>query len=384
MSLLHIHRRSLFASLLSCNSIARPGLVIRNTYASLPGQTSLKPHSAIYVSRSSNPYFNLTLEDWLFRKFPVHSPLLLLYRDSPCVVIGRNQNPWKEVNLRTARERGVPWIRRRSGGGTVFHDLGNTNYSIHIPRTAFDRTKTAEVVVRAVRSLGVKAYANDRNDICVGGNKISGSAYKIVSNRAYHHGTMLISTRLDILGDLLRVDKPTMHTKGVASVRSPVCNLVGSNPGLMHEAFVEAVIRSFREEYGVDDEPCIVDETPEYIGDEYFKAGMAELPSWDWAYGQTPEFEYAIERNFGWGDVIATIRSRHGIILSCTFTLSRSPSTMSSLQAVLDELGRRLEGKRYGFVSDAEVFVQSECALTHAAKSEMGELWRWLKLEMSR
>ncbi|KAL4065143.1 hypothetical protein V8B97DRAFT_1867378 [Scleroderma yunnanense] len=379
-------------------------LIPGRTYASLP--TSIKPKSAIYVSRSSNPFFNLTLEDWLFRHFPPHSPSLLLYRDSPCVIIGRNQNPWKEVNVTTARERGVPWIRRRSGGGTVFHDLGNTNYSIHIPRMAFDRTKTAKVVVRAVRSLGVEAYANERNDICVGGNKISilyarfiafladgtysstyrhisGSAYKIVSNRAYHHGTMLISTRLDVLGDLLRVDKPMMHTKGVASVRSPVCNLVGTNPYLTHEAFVKAVIHSFREEYGVDDEPCIVDETPEYTGDEYFQIGMGELRSWDWAYGQTPEFEYTLERKFGWGDVISTIRSKHGIILSCSFALSPASSTSPNIQMALSELGKRLEGKRYGFVLDAEVFVPSECALAEVAKSEVSDVWRWLKLEMS-
>ncbi|KAL4069865.1 hypothetical protein V8B97DRAFT_2024506 [Scleroderma yunnanense] len=334
-------------------------LIPGRTYASLP--TSIKPKSAIYVSRSSNSYFNLTPEGWLFRHFPPHSPLLLLYRDSPCIIIGRNQNPRKEVN-----------------------DLGNTNYSIHIPRVVFDRTKTVEVVVRA-------AYVNERNDICVGGNKISilycvlggrhilGSAYKIVSNRAYHHGTMLISTRLDMLGDLLRVDK----VQCVASVRSPVCNLVGTNPYLTHEAFVKAVIRSFREEYGVDDEPCIVDKMPEYTGDEYFQIGMGELCSWDWAYRQTPEFEYTLERKFGWGDVISTIRSKHGIILSCSFALSPASSMSSNIQMVLSELGKWLEGKRYGFVLDVEVFVPSECALAEAAKSEVSDVWRWLKLEMS-
>ncbi|KAI6127457.1 hypothetical protein EDD16DRAFT_1553093, partial [Pisolithus croceorrhizus] len=263
------------ASVLGVRSQASIALVRR--FASLPS-TSLRPQSAIYVSTSTNPYFNLTLEDWLFRHYPAHAPLLLLYRDSPCVVIGRNQNPWKEVNLRVAREKNVPWIRRRSGGGTVFHDLGNTNYSIHVPRTSFDRAKTANIVVRALRALSVEGYANERNDICVGGRKVSGAAYKIVSGRAYHHGTMLISTRLDTLGDLLRVDKPTMNTRGVESVRSPVCNLVESNTRITHEAFVEAVITSFREEYDVADEPCVVEETPEYVGDEYFKSGMAELP----------------------------------------------------------------------------------------------------------
>lgn len=89
----------------------------------------------------------------------------------------------------------------------TLQDLGNTNFSIHVPRTTFDRGATAQVILRAVRALGVDADVNERNDICVGGEKASGSAYKIVSGRAYHHGTMLITTRLEMLGDLLRVDK---------------------------------------------------------------------------------------------------------------------------------------------------------------------------------
>ncbi|KAI6135141.1 hypothetical protein EV401DRAFT_1902886 [Pisolithus croceorrhizus] len=368
------------ASVLGVRSKASTIALVR-TFASLPS-TSLRPQSAIYVSTSTNPYFNLTLEDWLFRHYPAHAPLLLLYRDSPCVVIGRNQNPWKEVNLRVAREKKVPWIRRRSGGGTVFHDLGNTNYSIHVPRTSFDRAKTANIVVRALRALGVEGFANERNDICVGGKKVSGAAYKIVSGRTYHHGTMLISTRLDTLGDLLRVDKPTMYTRGVESVRSPVCNLVESNPRITHEAFVEAVITSFREEYDVADEPCVVEETPEYVGDGYFKSGMAELPGWDWAYGQTPEFEYVLEKRFGWGDVTCTIRSKHGIILSSTSILSAATTSSTNVQATLDELGRRLEGKRYGFVQDAEVLSELEYRSGEVAQSEAGELWRWLRAEM--
>lgn len=143
----------------------------------------------------------LTIRVWyrLFRNKSHDKPLLLLYRDEPCVVIGRNQNPWKEVNLQLAALRRVPFLRRRSGGGTVYHvtnlirklsgllyiradtlpfvllfqDLGNTNYSIHLPRTSFDRKETAKIVVHAVRSLGVDAYANERNDICAGGFKMS-------------------------------------------------------------------------------------------------------------------------------------------------------------------------------------------------------------------
>lgn len=335
----------------------------RRLYTTASGASSvITPTHSIYLSTSTNPYFNLSLEDWLFRHAPQKEPLLLLYRDAPCVVIGRNQNPWKEVNLRAARAQGIPWVRRRSGGGTVYHDLGNTNFSIHVPRTTFDRGATAQVVLRAVRALGIDAGVNERNDICVGGEKASGSAYKIVSGRAYHHGTMLITTRLETLGDLLRVDKDTMITKGVASVRSPVCNLAQFSKKVSHEMFVNAVVDSFKAEYGVHEEPCIVNDTDDLARIGYIQRGMAELPSWDWAFGQTPEFEYTIKKPFVWGDVTAHIHARHGVILSCT------------LQGLDSELGKALEGKRYGFVEDEELGVDL------SGRREV--VWTWLKEEM--
>ncbi|KIK10376.1 hypothetical protein K443DRAFT_670995, partial [Laccaria amethystina LaAM-08-1] len=316
--------------------------------------SAVSAQHAIYISNSTNPYFNLTLEDWLFRHKSPSDPLLLIYRDEPCVVIGRNQNPWKEVNFDALRwHPGVPFIRRRSGGGTVYHDLGNTNFSIHLPRTSFDRHLTAQIVLRAVRALGVATAAlNERNDICVGADKVSGSAYKIVNKRAYHHGTMLISTRLDTLGDLLRPkDKDSMITRGVASVRSPVCNLQQYDTNITHEAFTAAVVNEFRKEYGVNEQPCIIHDTDDVKNVEYIRKGMAELPTWDWAYGQTPGFTHTINRAFPWGDVSAEIRAKHGVILDCSI----KAVTSTSHGAVLEAFGQSFYiGKRYGFVENDE------------------------------
>ncbi|KAK7470112.1 hypothetical protein VKT23_001553 [Stygiomarasmius scandens] len=308
---------------------------------------------AIYVSQSTNPYFNLTFEDWLFRHKSPQQPLLLLYRDDPCVVIGRNQNPWKEVNLPALRAReNVPFIRRRSGGGTVYHDHGNTNFSIHLPRQSFDRHATAQIVLRAVRSLGIDANVNDRNDICVGKEKVSGSAYKIVNKRAYHHGTMLISTELKTLGDLLRTNKDTMETKGVASVRSPVCNLQQFSKNITHDAFVNAMVDEFLKEYPTTTPTDVqfVDEV-DWQDVEYIQHGMAELPSWDWAYGQTPEFTYRVSNAFSWGTAHATIRSKHGVIIDCKIHVSdiEAPSVSASSKP-LEEVERFLQGKKYGLV----------------------------------
>ncbi|KAI0068630.1 Lipoyltransferase and lipoate-protein ligase [Artomyces pyxidatus] len=340
------------------------------THRSFPTSRPLQidaKHS-IYVSKSTNPYFNLTLEDWLFKNKSHEQPLLVLYRDDPCVVIGRNQNPWKEVNMHALRRTGISFIRRHSGGGTVYHDPGNTNFSIHLPRTSFDRHATAQVILRAVRALEVDARVNDRNDVCVGEYKMR-SAYKIVKDRAYHHGTMLISTQLDTLGDVLHVSKDSMVTRGVASVRSPVRNLQEFQPKFTHDAFVEAVIDAFREEYGVDGPIHDVFADAESMNIPYIRDGMDELRSWDWAFGQTPEFTYTIHGTFAWGDVTAEIRSKHGIILSCTLQAGRA-----DLFALAD-VASALEGEKYAFVDEGAHYN---------GEGPARDVWNWLREEMSK
>ncbi|KAK0461616.1 uncharacterized protein EV420DRAFT_1761852 [Desarmillaria tabescens] len=309
------------------------------------------PRHSIYVSQSTDPYFNLSVEDWLFRHKAPQDPLLFLYRERPCVVIGRNQNPWKEINLTALRDRpSVPFVRRRSGGGTVYHDLGNTNYSIHLHRNSFDRSVTAQIILRAVRSLGVDAHVNDRNDICIEGKKISGSAYKIVKNRAYHHGTMLISTQLETLGELLRSKKDSMLTKGVASVPSPVCNLRQHDTNISHEQFCEAAISEFRRAYDVNEEVQHISETTDLVDLDDVHKGVTELSSWEWAYGQTPEFTYTKSVMFEWGNA-AEIQSKHGIILESSIRVSNAAASLSDgLIEEIESMGASLKGQKYGSI----------------------------------
>ncbi|TFY54332.1 hypothetical protein EVG20_g9745 [Dentipellis fragilis] len=332
------------------------------------------PTQSIYISESTNPYFNLTLEDWLFKYKSPKEPLLLLYRDSPCVVIGRNQNPWKEVNIPALNEAEIPFIRRRSGGGTVYHDLGNTNFSIHLPRSGFDRHATAQVILRAVRSLDLDANVNDRNDICVGPYKMSAIIQLGIQDCERARVSPRHDAHLERAFDAGRgaacLKGDSMITKGVASVRSPVRNLCDFQPNITHEAFVDAVVQAFREEYGIS-APVREVEGDESLSVPYIQHGMAELPSWDWAFGQTPEFTYTVEQSFPWGDVTAKIRSKHGIILSCEFSAGNQPA-----QEQLETLAVTLKDKRYAFVDDASLSIN----LT----GPMGEVWHWLKAEMSR
>lgn len=251
-----------------------------------------------YVSCSDDPYLNLSIEDHILRKSPADSTILFLYVNRPCVVIGRNQNPWTEVNLgilnaargtHDAKDSEPPGIgtvdlvRRRSGGGTVFHDEGNLNWSITCPRGDFTRDKHAEMVVRTLRRLGIdRARVNERHDIVLdqghernavdpqdthrtpyttdeGGPrplKVSGSAYKLTRQRALHHATTLLSSpNLHIIGDYLRSPaKDLIQAQGVESVSSPVSNI-----GLDVATFQERLQEEFASMYADLGTPGIVE-----------------------------------------------------------------------------------------------------------------------------
>ncbi|KAI1800704.1 hypothetical protein F4811DRAFT_556565 [Daldinia bambusicola] len=270
----------------------------------------------VYVSRATDPYLNLSIEHFLLQKSPPDSVVLFLYTNRPCVVVGRNQNPWVEVNLgllgsgksNVVDEHGnadgpVLLVRRRSGGGTVFHDSGNVNYSVICPPASFDRNKHAEMVVRALRSLGVSgSRVNERHDIVLDVEpkqtetrtfKISGSAYKLTRLRSLHHGTCLLrSPNLPLVSPLLRSPAaPFIKARGVESVRSPIRNVNVADTA----AFEEAVVAEFGAMYGNVDPEIIwqADAEETLDGVPAIAKGYAELKSREWIYTQTPQFSFS-------------------------------------------------------------------------------------------
>ncbi|KAG2175602.1 hypothetical protein INT43_001249 [Umbelopsis isabellina] len=270
-----------------------------------------------FISTHKDPFVNLAIEDHLFKTTDPEKYILYLWRNKPCVVVGRNQNPFKECNLRYMEEHGIPLVRRRSGGGTVYHDMGNSIYTIFMPRAAFSRDANAELVARALLQLDIPAYVNSRHDIAVDGFKVSGSAYKLTNRRAYHHGTMLIDTDIEMLRGALGGSRDKLVTKGVASVPSPVSNLRSYSYTIDHQQFCEAVIDEFLLAHNGSKpvKPVIFSQDdPSGLPEEVQKS-KDELTSWDWIYGQTPEFTHDIEMDFTWGSVNAFIRSRHGHII---------------------------------------------------------------------
>lgn len=290
----------------------------------------------IFVSTLSNPYKNLAVEDYLFHSMPLPDKndsfnfnRLMFYTNSPCVVIGKNQNPWKEVNIPLLNNLLIPLIRRRSGGGTVVHDTGNVNYSFMTTKGQFDRFKFVNIIKNAVNNYGATKYnlaVNERGDITTVEQpdgvsyKISGSAYKLAKGKSYHHGTMLLNLRLDILGKLLLRDESQVGVvdsmSSVSSVKSPVTNLE-----LANEEFIRIVSDEFKKVYGSklaqeiqkdeDDEYDQIElfgltdfveanstDTKTFVIDDDTKLPDViqqteqELRDWNWRYGGTPKFNH--------------------------------------------------------------------------------------------
>ncbi|RLV96620.1 putative lipoate-protein ligase A [Spathaspora sp. JA1] len=255
----------------------------------------------IFNSKLTDPYLNLALEQHIYNQMPkpdevtINTNRVLFYVNSPCVVIGKNQNPWKEVNLPLLNLLGIPLLRRYSGGGTVVHDFGNVNFSFMTTKEKFDRLKFSNTVVEAINSipgLTKNVMVNDRGDIITteGGFKVSGSAYKLSRGKSYHHGTMLLNSNLKVLSKLLSRDESKLGIvealNVINSVKSKVTNL-----SIESRDFIEGVIKQVNQEYKLDPIQVVDITTDTELPGEIHDIAN-ELRSWQWKFGKTPQFTH--------------------------------------------------------------------------------------------
>ncbi|RCI04486.1 Biotin/lipoate A/B protein ligase [Rhizopus stolonifer] len=302
-----------------------------------------------YISTLNDAYSNLAIEEYLLKETPPDRYILYLWRNKPCVVVGRNQNPFKECNLRFMRQNDIPLVRRRSGGGAVYHDMGNSIYTIFMPREAFSRRTNAELVANALNQLDIPALVNERHDIVVDHHKVSGSAYKITSSRAYHHGTMLIDADTEVLKGCLskkRMNNASIISKGVESVPSPVTNLRNYSYTVDHQQFCESVLSEFITSYndGIPVQPIVFNKDSSLP--KQIEATRQELRTWDWIYGQTPEFTNTLEHQFKWGHVKAHLLVKHGKIIKADMTTNNALVHEPTITAAI---AVSLEGMPYSF-----------------------------------
>lgn len=241
---------------------------------------------------------------------------MFLYRNKDSIVLGRNQNPTKEINWNLLLRNNVSLARRTSGGGCVYHDMGNTNYCHIMPRDEFNRSTSVSLVSKALNSLNIPTVVNGRHDIVLDGKKVSGSAFKLTSTKALHHGTMLIDTDLDNLFAYLNPLALNVKGLGTDSVRSFVVNLRQYSSLIDHSSFCNAVITTFKLKYGdgvelqnrekldiIASENEIIHVDENSIGNEIdpkeFDGIYQQLQSKQWIIGQTPKFTLELKLVFG-------------------------------------------------------------------------------------
>ncbi|QVK17549.1 lipoate--protein ligase [Mycoplasmatota bacterium] len=264
----------------------------------------------VIKSITHNPWYNLALEEELFNQIKDNEIILYLWQNENTVVIGRNQNPWRECRLNDLEKDGGKLARRLSGGGAVFHDLGNLNFTFIMKDKLYDINKQLQIIIDAVNKLGIEAKFSGRNDILVNGKKFSGNAFYYDEDRCYHHGTLLVAADMMKLAKYLKVSKEKIKSKGIKSVEARVANLQEINPQVTIERLGDALVESFMETYNEDISSYIIkDENINELKNIYDK-----YASWKWRYGDTPNFEIEFYNRFNFGDIELKLNLKDGYI----------------------------------------------------------------------
>ena len=333
----------------------------------------------VLVGNSTDPYFNLATEDWIFRDMDPETKVLFLWRNDKSIIVGRGQNVWSECDLDGVERDGVHVVRRHSGGGAVYQDLGNTCFTFMGKKEAGKSTKELYarnngILIRALASLGIEAQSSGRNDLVVDNDgqsfKISGSAFKESKDRCFHHGTMLMNVDLTKLSNYLTPDSKKLKAKGIKSVRSRVLNLKDLRPDIDHEIFCQTLIEQFFVEYEgscpierLDNDKLTELETLA----EYYET----LKSWDWVYGKTPNFQHTLSERFSWEGIELHLDTDKGHIRAAKlYTDSLVPDPLENLVSFLKD-------KPYT-KSGLETACREHLQLDSDHEDMLKEVYRWV------
>lgn len=262
------------------------------------------------IGSGTDPYQNIALEEYLLMHTEPEECILYLWQNRKTVVIGYNQNAWKECRIEALEEDGGHLARRLSGGGAVFHDLGNLNFTFLTRRDSYSVERQTEVILRAVKAFGIEAVRTGRNDLAVDGKKFSGNAFYRTGDFCYHHGTILIRADKQEMSRYLNVSREKLQSKGVESVRSRVENLAFYEPSLTVEQMRNALVEAYAGVYGGIPNALLQSELPA----EALREGTKKFSSWEWLYGRKLPFNFEVTRRFAWGEVLVRLEISEGII----------------------------------------------------------------------
>jgi lipoate-protein ligase A len=256
----------------------------------------------IVISREFDPYFNIAAENQLFLASEEEMHLYLWQNDAS-VIIGRNQNLYAECNLTYLEENNIKAVRRFSGGGAVYHDKGNVNFTVITKKNVADEAKIIKLIQAAIAQLGIDCEFSGRNDLLYNHQKFSGHAYYTDGDNYMYHGTILVNVDFEQLEKVLTPSMLKLQSKGVASVKSRVVNLSSLQSEITTEKVMQVLIETFA---------C---ENIEYIDKSNFTAPLEQmLSSYDWLYAQSPKFDIELERRYSFGNVSVYLSCSDGLI----------------------------------------------------------------------
>ncbi|MDP4163283.1 MAG: lipoate--protein ligase [Bacillota bacterium] len=265
----------------------------------------------------TDPRINLAIEEYALKNLDINDTYLLFYINEPSIIIGKNQNSVEEINTVYVEENGIHVVRRLSGGGAVYHDLGNLNFSFITKddgESFHNFRKFTEPVITALKKLGVNAELSGRNDILAEGRKISGNAQFSTRGRMFSHGTLLFDSEMDHVVSALNVKKDKIESKGIKSIRSRVANISEFlSENLSIEQFRTLLLKNIFEGET---------EIPEYVltDDDWEKIhalSKERYQNWDWNYGKSPKFNLQHSHRFPVGQIDVRLEVNKGIIENC-------------------------------------------------------------------
>ncbi|HEX2394597.1 MAG TPA: lipoate--protein ligase [Bacteroidales bacterium] len=285
-------------------------------------------------SHNNNPYYNLAAEEYFLKN--TSGEYFMIWESKPSVIVGKHQNTLSEINYRFNKENGILIARRLTGGGTVFHDAGNINFTFirnGQPGQLVNFSAFVDPVLKFLRTLGIEATKGDRHEILVNGRKISGNAEHVYKNRVLHHGTLLFHSDLGILNKSIDHRGGKFYDKAVQSNRAGVINLSQCLNNLNVNRFRESFFSYIKDSLRGSD----------YIPDDFTNSRVVELAgekysTWDWIYGWSPDYQFTNEFEHGLFQMKIDFGVHRGIITN---------SNLTGCSATLNEVNKILIGRRH-------------------------------------
>lgn len=265
----------------------------------------------VYISKVLDPYENLAVEEYLISICKADEIIMFLWQNEKTIVIGKHQNPYKECHLPLMKSDGIKLVRRKSGGGAVFHDTGNLNFTFIAHKNNYSVDKHFQVILGALKDWDISGEQTGRNDLTIDGVKFSGNAFIHQKEVSCHHGTILVNAKLENLGKYLTPSKLKIESKGIDSVRARVTNLREFNDRITIDELKKDLIEKFDTLYEGDllEKPIPSHENIQTLSKEY--------KNWKWNVAKSPKATFSKSKATSWGNVDVELNIKSGRIVNC-------------------------------------------------------------------